>query len=103
MDPVICELHVTFKAFMGPGLFQRVHTQAVYQVVHQDGDINGGYEVKACRPVTFCRILRIIEAFKKLNKKQNSASADIEFWVQLVDIFPLHLGFLSVHGVPVSV
>ena len=57
---------------MGPGLFQRVHTQAVYQVVHRDGEINGGYAVKACRPVTFCRIVRIIEAFKKqTNKKQN--------------------------------
>ena len=51
---------------MGPGLFQRVHTQAVYQVVHHDGKIHGRYEVKTCRPVAFCRIVLIIEAIKKL-------------------------------------
>ena len=79
--PQPSELHVSFKAFMGPGLFQRVHTQAVYQVVHQDGKIHGGYEVRTCRPVAFCRIVRIIEAIKKKKKKKNSASADIGFWV----------------------
>ena len=53
---------------MGPGLFQCVHTQAVYQVVHQDGKIHGRYEVKTCRPVAFCRI--VIEAIKKKKKKK---------------------------------
>ena len=36
----------TMAFYVRPELFQRVHTQAVYQVVHQDGKIHGGYEVK---------------------------------------------------------